>query len=384
MKVGILTVDWASKWRLDDTAWVDNEGVERGTPAMGGSGHIRIAQYLPYVDFDYVLGGPVFDPKRGIFGVMPCNAMKWLIDNNGKERLLDVAEADFDEYVWDCDVIYTQRYMWHEGLAQTIQARANGQIIIQDVDDWYWGLHKDNVAYDRTDPKKNPFYHRDAYWDSLRAANAIAASTPFLVNRLKEANERTYLMENHVDLDAFTPWNHYHEDETRVGWVGSPAYRSGDLAVLKPFVNMFPFVHSGHDIGEGARSFHDETGVRGIHVLPQTTPDRYPELFQFDVGTVPLNDIEFNHAKSWIKGIEYVAAGIPFIATPVSEYRRLQDEYGIGILAKKTKDWVKHLKRLMPDPDLRTSIAKEQLEAIQPLDVKLGAKKLTEFLEATQ
>jgi hypothetical protein len=39
------------------------------------------------------------------------------------------------------------------------------------------------------------------------------------------------------------------------------------------------------------------------------------------VGLVPLTRGPFNEAKSYLKGLEYAAAGIPFIATPTEEYQ---------------------------------------------------------------
>jgi hypothetical protein len=378
MKVGIMTVDWASKWQKED-----------GLPALGGSGHARIGQYLPYLTCDYVIGTPIFHTRERIFGVHRVETLKWIHDPESDDlddphavmlapKQTPNIEEDCD---FDCDVIFTQRNMHYRSEYHIAEARANGQIIIQDVDDDYWNLHPGNMAYTRTDPKTNPVYNRDAYRDALKMSSAVAVSTPYLRDVISEWNPRTYVLENTVEISKFRPgWDHHHGGQQRVGWVGAPEFRSGDLEVLKPFINMFHWVHGGH--APKGKTFHDGTGVRELHTLPQTIPEMYPQLFQFDVGTIPLNNIKFNEAKSWIKGLEYAAAGIPFVATNMPEYRRLRDGYGVGILVKKRADWVKHLKRLLASPDMRTELAAANLEGIAPLDVAQGAKRLQEFWEA--
>lgn len=69
-------------------------------------------------------------------------------------------------------------------------------------------------------------------------------------------------------------------------------------------------------------------------------------LFKFDIGLVPLNDIPFNRAKSFIKGLEYTASGIPFVAQALPEYERLWED-GIGYLAITPQDWREKVERLL-------------------------------------
>ena len=68
-----------------------------------------------------------------------------------------------------------------------------------------------------------------------------------------------------------------------------------------------------------------------------------PSLFErIDIGIVPLNNIGFNHAKSYLKGLEYAAAGIPFVSSHTPEYQFLADA-GIGRVANSAEEWIYHL-----------------------------------------
>jgi hypothetical protein len=75
--------------------------------------------------------------------------------------------------------------------------------------------------------------------------------------------------------------------------------------------------------------------------------DRYGDLFErIDIGMVPLADIPFNQAKSAIKGLEYTASGIPFVAAGLPEYQRLAD-MGVGRVANNPVEWQEQLGALL-------------------------------------
>ena len=82
-----------------------------------------------------------------------------------------------------------------------------------------------------------------------------------------------------------------------------------------------------------------------------------------DIGVVPLNlPLDFNEAKSALKGLEYAAAGIPFVASPSGEYKRLAS-MGIGRIASTPDEWVTHLTELL-DPEVRQAEATKARELL--------------------
>jgi glycosyltransferase involved in cell wall biosynthesis len=78
---------------------------------------------------------------------------------------------------------------------------------------------------------------------------------------------------------------------------------------------------------------------------------------------VPLNLVPFSEAKSYLKGLEYAASGIPFVASPTYEYRLLAKE-GIGRIASTPDEWRDHVTELL-DPDVRAAEAEKQLALVR-------------------
>jgi hypothetical protein len=170
----------------------------------------------------------------------------------------------------------------------------------------------------------------------------------------------------------------------KVGWVGSTSHRSGDLETLEGVLNNPPWRlhHSGHN--SSVEYFADKVGVdrKFVTTTPMHHPKNYARLsFEFDCGIAPLNDVPFNHAKSWIKAIEYSASNIPVVMSDLSEYRRLHDEYGIGFLASTKDDWVNYLTE-MTNLAARTQEAKRNRKLVEALNVKVMAKNWDDILES--
>jgi glycosyltransferase involved in cell wall biosynthesis len=138
------------------------------------------------------------------------------------------------------------------------------------------------------------------------------------------------------------------------GWVGATPWRSGDLETLNPFFGEFlkekhlKFHHAGNIINAPTAAQQIGIDKRLCTVEPMKTMLGVPELYRkMDVGIVPLRDVPFNHAKSYLKGLENAAAGIPFIASGgLPEYQSFADA-GVGRIANTPDEWIGHMTELL-------------------------------------
>lgn len=336
-----------------------------GRVVWGGSGWARVAQYLPHLTgYEWVCGTLIWD----------------------KDRFMIQTE---DEQTVEPDAVFMHRLM-HRTLADHIKlARKEGQAVINDLDDWYWGLDTSNNAFLATHPKHNKQEDRYSYQSVLAASDLVIVSTPYLASRIRERiNAPIVVVENTVDIERFK----YHEptDNTipLVGWVGSTAHRSGDLETLRGVLgplrrnNEIRLMHGGHHISY--RSFAEAVGVEKSDIeviMPLADQDGYPSMMIMDVGLVPLRIAPFNQAKSYIKGLEYSAAGIPFVAQSIEAYDDLRSKYGLGITVKKPLDWTKALRRLR-DPIYRRDLSVASRELVQKRAISVGANEMDAVLSS--
>jgi hypothetical protein len=356
MKIGIVSGDHLRADRSPD-------GKER----WGGAGWARVGQYV--------------DAMRAAGHDVTVGHL-WLRGNS-------LTVQDEHDNVHYPDVVLMQRLM-HRGLDQSVLiGRRSGQVVVNDIDDWYWGLDPSNAAFKASHPKYNKEENTLFYRKVLAASDHVTVSTPYLAARIREMIDTPLtVIKNYVDVGRFTKREHVDTESPEVGWAGSTDHRSGDIETLRGvipplyYANMIRLVHGGHL--PTSPSFASKVGLpeQAVRCIERTSHDGYPSLLDFDIGIVPLRDIPFNHAKSDIKGLEYAASGIPFIASRLSAYADLSREWGGGVLtAKHPKDWTKHI-RSLSDYVVRRDTADANYERVQQRDISVGATEVLGFIES--
>jgi len=351
MRVGIVSGDRIHPLKSPD-----------GEEHWGGAGWVRLGQYLPHFNVEVFVG-----------------TLVWYYTE------FKVVSDDGTRH--DVDVIIMQRLM-HDGLGGHInKAKAVGQTIINDVDDWYWGLDPNNMAYKASHPKHNKQENTNYYREVIAASSLVTTSTPFLYDKMSKWNKNVLLLPNTVDTNAFKKHDHTVNEDVVVGWVGSTAHRSGDLQQLRGILTTtqtttthVSYLHGGHH--DSSPSFANEAGVPEhlVKTIPACDPQDYPNLLQMDIGLAPLRDTPFNHAKSEIKLLEYSASGIPWIASALPSYESLRKEFGCGRTASRPKDWIRHLKHLTASRELRQEEGDRLYELVKARDVANGGKRWNEVL----
>ena len=72
---------------------------------------------------------------------------------------------------------------------------------------------------------------------------------------------------------------------------------------------------------------------------------------------VPLPVNEWNKRKFYMKTAQYMALGIPPVATPLGSNPEVIEHGVTGFLADSDDDWIKYLKLLIENEDLRLSMS---------------------------
>ena len=262
-------------------------------------------------------------------------------------------------YGWDIVVF---KLVMLKSVRDILESSRPNQKIVVDIDDFYEGLSEKNLAYQNTDPEKHPENNREHYWAIIEMADALITSTQFLYDfyTKHKGMKNVFLVKNGIDIDRWTPKVDHSRWLPRFGWVGAIPWRSNDLETMRPFFgnflekNRLEFHHSGHikELGYDVTDLMNiPESIKFTHE-PRRILSQYPQMFRkIDVGIVPLNNIPFNHAKSTIKGLEYTAAGIPFISSWSPEYEMLEQD-GVGRVARNEEEWMRHLNELL-DPKTR-------------------------------
>ena len=199
---------------------------------------------------------------------------------------------------------------------------------------------------------------------SLRAVSAIQTSTKYLVDQLRQFNPHIYLFEN--QLAELPPARSYDENAPQVTIFFGALNRRADWEPLMPLIN-----EAIHKYGERLRfmvvsdyGFYEAlqteakefiSGIQSGYVF--VSYDRYmAALHSSDIALLPLNDTEFNRAKSDLKFIEAAGNGAAVLAAPTVYAATVRDGE-TGLIYHRPKEFAQKLDLLIRRADLRRCLA---------------------------
>jgi glycosyltransferase involved in cell wall biosynthesis len=190
----------------------------------------------------------------------------------------------------------------------------------------------------------------------IEAADHVVASSPALAETCAGLNRRgaaTYISSS-VDTDRFVPAPPRPAGApVTIGWTGTfssrpyldllaPVFRR--LAERVPFklrvIGNFDYALPGVD----------------LEVVTWTAAKEVEDLQAIDIGVYPLPLDDWVTGKSGLKAIQYMAFGIPPVATEVGTTPLLIRDRDNGRLVRSDDEWVDALEELVRDPDLRARL----------------------------
>jgi len=100
---------------------------------------------------------------------------------------------------------------------------------------------------------------------------------------------------------------------------------------------------------------------------PGVMPQNWPKIVQtFDIGVAPLFG-PYDQRRSWIKGLEYLLAGVPWIATGGEPYTDIK-QLGVLVPVGNTEAWttaltakIEHIANEQADAQAKLTIARQWL-----------------------
>jgi glycosyltransferase involved in cell wall biosynthesis len=261
------------------------------------------------------------------------------------------------------DVIVLQ-YAWDKDLVFLI-ARLNklGIKVVLDFDDDYFN--------------SNPFYPID-YSDnrmhnlvkSISMANLITVTTESLAETYSKYNSNIVILPNAIDLSEYE--NYIKPKSRYVGWYASGIRFEEFRSILEGWIpdDIYLFL-AGSKIFERFKHEHKI-------IIDRFNPAEIANILaNIYIGLIPLKLCKFNNGKSDLKGLEYGAMSIPFIASPTAPYKKLIKHGENGFLAKHGRDWTKYISLLINDAKLRHRMGVEARKVSEARDIQVNINKWT-------
>jgi glycosyltransferase involved in cell wall biosynthesis len=192
----------------------------------------------------------------------------------------------------------------------------------------------------------------------------VFAGNEHLARFARRFNSRVEVVPTVVDTSVFVPVSAPRAGAPVViGWLGSPTTASY-LTLLQDVWRQIAAAGCGAcrlrlvgagPVGPAIAGAMPPTGAAEIAVDLRRWSERaeVAELQGFDIGIMPLTDDEWARGKCGFKLIQYMACGLPVVASPVGVNAEIVRDGQTGFLCRTPEEWAARLRTLAADPAMR-------------------------------
>jgi glycosyltransferase involved in cell wall biosynthesis len=203
----------------------------------------------------------------------------------------------------------------------------------------------------------------DKYFYLMKSSDHIITCTPYLDELVKKHNSKTTDISSTINTDLYIPIENYSNDRKLViGWSGSHSNLSY-IRIIEPVLRDLQKQFEFKFLVIGAKSFKMEN--IDVEAIPWRESTEVNDLRRIDIGIYPLPDEQWVYGKSGLKALQYMALGIPTVATAIGANFRIIEDQVSGFLVNSDEEWRIRLEELLRSPELRKQIGLKARERVE-------------------
>lgn len=288
------------------------------------SSNFRLRCYYSFfqadgIDIQEINTKKVFKPQ-----LLPIPKINAVVNIIGlKNFFVERNLKNFECSVQKADLIWVNKILKTELLS--IVKKYNKKIIL-DIDDAIWIGDKGIVQ------------------ENLDIAHTVIVGNEYLKNEIKKR-----FSGNVVLIPTTVNINDYPKEKLKsaknsfdIGWLGS-SFTNEYLQEIAPAINDFLYNHPDatfHIISSGFESLK-MVFPKQTHFVEWKSEDYIRRLADFDVGIMPMPDIEWVKGKCSFKMLQYMAAHLPVIVSPYGMNAEVLEQGNCGLGAITNEEWLR-------------------------------------------
>lgn len=281
---------------------------------------------------------------------------------------------------WSPEVVVLERELFSDATVEVEQTlRRIVRRLVLDIDDGLFVLN------------------RRKFETLCGLSDHIIAGNDLLAARVSQINPRVTVIPTCLDLEKYQlPSPPFRESPPQnlglgtrnfiLGWTGTAAnieYLEEVREPLRRLTREFPVelrVIAESDLRLRRLGFgRDGIPIRFVRWSEAT---EISQLLAFDAGLMPMPDTDWTRYKCGLKILQYMAAGVPAVASPVGVNSEIIHHGVNGWLATTPDEWTFVLRQLLCDPSRRDSVVSAARKTVeQRYSVQIQLPRLIACLE---
>lgn len=269
--------------------------------------------------------------------------------------------------------VYGELFPWLPATFERLVFRS-GLPVVYDLDDAFFQPYDDH---------KNPALRRllsGKLTPLIKGAAAVCAGNPYLRDHAARLNSASHLLPTVVDIDFYRPASSDRDRAVTIGWIGSPS-TWGFVKPLLPLLAKLVRERGVRFLAVGAGAAAGRDHFEGSFFESWSEIGEIHAVQAMDIGIMPLPDQPWARGKSGYKLVQYMACGLPVVASPVGVNTTIVYDSLTGFLATDLDEWLSALERLIDDASLRRCMGQAgRVRAVEAYSLQVHAPRLVEII----
>jgi len=201
-------------------------------------------------------------------------------------------------------------------------------------------------------PADDSPWRRKKFDATCRGVDVVAAGNDVLAAVAGAVARRVAILPTSIDTAAYQPSFLSADAPPTITWIGSPE-NLVYLEIVRPAFARLALRHPGLRVKIICSSFPDWPEVP-IERVVWSKSTEVTALAESHIGIMPLSDDAWARGKCAFKLLQYMAAALPCVASPIGANAEAVIDGVTGFHASKVADWEQRLEQLIASPTLRT------------------------------
>lgn len=206
----------------------------------------------------------------------------------------------------------------------------------------------------------------------------------YLADYSKHFCNKTKIVPTIINTEIFRPINResMNKKPLRIGWIGTPTTYKQYLSNKIPILNNLAASENLRICIMGI-SKNINNKYKSIEVFEWSEKEEIAFIQSLDIGIMPLSNTPWARGKCGFKLIQYMACGLPVVASPVGVNSDIVEHGVNGFLADTNEEWIKSIKTLVKDRDLRQKMGLAGLKKIErEFSLHFWAPQVTKYIKS--
>jgi len=201
------------------------------------------------------------------------------------------------------------------------------------------------------EPADDSAWRRRKFAATCRSVDVVAAGNEVLAGVARHAARQVVILPTSIEISCYEASTAGADAAPIIAWIGSPENLIY-LEMIRPALARLAARHPSLKVRVICSAFPDWPEIQ-VERVPWSAATEAASLAAAHIGVMPLSDDAWARGKCAFKLLQYMAASLPCVASPVGANTEAVIDGFNGYHARSLEEWERNLQRLMDSAQLR-------------------------------